>query len=332
MRFSWRGGAKDADQPVAAEAAPSPPVLDREVAAFIAESDLDYPPDAAKRSIAEQRNFYNAMCERFRAPRPAGMAVVDGAVEGPAGPIPVRSYRPKGASRTARVIYFHGGGYFLGGLESHDDVCAELACSAGLELVSVDYRLTPEHSFPAPYEDALAAARAIRAEGAPVIVAGDSVGGSLAASVSVSLALEDGAPVLGSLLIYPSLNAGRRDLPSYRRKAEAPMLTTDYLGWAAKLHAGAADPVVLAEDRRFRPLAGGEHAAAPPSIALAVDLDPTRDDAFAWVEALSQAGVPAAASVHAGLPHGCLRARHRSLKARAFFSAAQDGLRLLRNI
>ena len=143
--------------------------LDAEILSFIAENDLDYPPDAAERPIKEQRAFYDAMCARFRAPRPEGLSICDGAVSGPAGDVPLRAYRPLGHGSEARIVYFHGGGYFLGGLDSHDDVCAELACAAGLELVAVDYRLAPENPFPAPYQDALAAAKALRGEGAAVL-------------------------------------------------------------------------------------------------------------------------------------------------------------------
>lgn len=308
--------------------------LDPEIRAFIAESDLDYPADAASRPVVEQRGFYDAMCARFRAPRPDGVAVTDGAIARPDSPggVPIRSYRPLGRSTAARVVYYHGGGYLLGGLESHDDVCAELAEAAGVELVSVDYRLAPEHPFPAPFEDALAAAEAFRAEGAPLILAGDSVGASLAAGVALALAEKPGAPLRGTLLIYPSLSPGRHDLPSYVENAEAPMFTTAYAVWSARRHAGAAEPATLASDSRYAPLSAQDVSKLPPSLAFAVDLDPVRDDALAWAAKLSEAGVPAAASVHAGLPHGCLRARHRSLKARQFFDAVRSGLRQLANI
>ena len=124
--------------------------LDPEIRAFVVASELDYPADAAGRPVAEQRRFYKAMCDRFRAPRPAGVTTGDSVAPGPAGPIPFRRYRPAGALRSARIVYFHGGGFFLGDLESHDDVCAELAAGSGFELVSVDYRLAPEASFSRP--------------------------------------------------------------------------------------------------------------------------------------------------------------------------------------
>lgn len=316
---------------------PTPPplgaALDAEIRAFIAASEEGYPPDAAARPIAEQRALYDAMCARLRAPRPSGIGVEDAAIPGPAGPLRIRRYAPAAPVPGPEILYFHGGGYVFGGLESHDDVCAELAAGTGAALTALDYRLAPEHPHPAAFEDALAATRHLGAGGAPLILAGDSVGGGLAAAVAWALRGAARPRLVGTLLIYPSLSGGAQTLPSMRTHAAAPLLTAPENAKLAAQHAGPADHRVLAaEDPRFAPLAAQDLAGAAPTIALAAEIDPLRDDAVAWVERLSAAGVPAAASLHPGLPHGCLRARHRSLKAKMFFAAALSGLRRLREI
>ncbi|MEM9725865.1 MAG: alpha/beta hydrolase [Pseudomonadota bacterium] len=299
-----------------------PHPLDAEIQAFIAASEADYPADAASRPVAEQRRFYDAMCARFRGPRPTGLTIGDESVAGPAGPIPLRRYTPNGGGAPGlRVVYFHGGGFFLGGLESHDDVCAELAARGGVELVSIDYRLAPEHPFPAAHADAAAAVAALVQDGRRLILMGDSVGGGLAAGLSLT------APSVGAVLIYPSLAAGRQTAPSYAEHAHAPLFTRADALKAVGLHAGDADPAALAADPRFAPLSADDVAAAPTTHVIVAEVDPVRDDGLMWVKRLDAAGVRAAAHVHAGLPHGCLRARHMSLKASAFFDAVVSALR-----
>ncbi len=295
--------------------------LDAEMRRFVVETEGFYPPDVACWTVEEQRGAYDRMAAHFRAPRPAGLTVRDETSPGPAGPVPVRRYQPGAALRSAaRVVYFHGGGCVLGGLDSHDDVCADLAHRLGLEVVSVDYRLAPEHPHPAAFDDALAVAEA-EARARPVILAGDSVGGGLAAGAA--LALRGSARVLGQALIYPSLGGEALDLPAYRAQAVAPLLTTEDLRAYQALRAAGAPPW---SDWRFAPLSATDVSGAAPAAAFAAALDPLRDDGAAWVDRLRAANVPARSEIAEGLCHGCLRARRRSGRAAAFFDRICDAI------
>ncbi|MEL6980289.1 MAG: alpha/beta hydrolase [Pseudomonadota bacterium] len=330
-------GLKSAEAPNAETGAAR---FDAEIRAFIAESGLDFPQDAGARPIAEQRAFYDAMCRRFAAPRPDRAAVEDTSIAGPAGAVPIRRYQPEEqtarAPETPQILYLHGGGWHLGGLDSHDDVCAEMAAETGMPVTAVGYRLAPEHAHPAAYEDAQAAAEALLGEDRPLIIAGDSVGGCLAAALLIAFRRGGGAQAAlrGALLIYPSLTGGAQSLPAYREHAAAPLFTAaDNTANTARYAGPGADAAALAaSDPRFAPLIAPDLSGCAPCHALAVEVDPLRDDAAAFAARLSAAGARASASTHAGLPHGCLRARRTSLKARMFFEAALSALRHLRDM
>jgi acetyl esterase len=156
---------------------------------FMAETERLYPADAVAFTMAEQRAFYDRLCAHFRKPRPPSVTVKEATVPGPGGPIPIRIYRTSCEPDLPVVLYLHGGGYVLGGLDSHDDVCAELAEQAGVGVVAVAYRLAPEHRFPAAFEDCWAVLAALADGGlgfdaGRIVVAGDSAGGNLAAAVA----------------------------------------------------------------------------------------------------------------------------------------------------
>ena len=144
-------------------------LIDAPTWGFIEATNAAYPPDTASLTIADQRAIYDRMCRVFFQGYPPGVTARDEAVAG----VPCRVY--PGADPV--VIYLHGGGYVVGGLHSHDDVCAEIRARTGLTVVAVDYRLSPEHLHPAAFDDALAVTRAVAAHG-PVIMAGDSAGGN----------------------------------------------------------------------------------------------------------------------------------------------------------
>ncbi|MCB1453543.1 MAG: alpha/beta hydrolase fold domain-containing protein, partial [Rhizobiaceae bacterium] len=180
-------------------------LLDDETRAFIALTDSYYPPDAVDLPIAGQREVYDRMCRAFFNGYPDGVTAETTAIAAKGREIPIRIYRNAQPSSAALVIYYHGGGFILGGLESHDDVCAELCERTGFELISVDYRLAPEHGHPAAYDDAMEAfAWVARTRKAPILLAGDSAGGNLAASVAHATRGHPRAPV-GQMLIYPGL-------------------------------------------------------------------------------------------------------------------------------
>ena len=286
-------------------------ITDPEIRAFIERVAGYYPEGKANLDIPERRRRYDAMAADLRQPRPASVAATDETVEGPGGPVPQRRYVPEGPGPVT-VVYFHGGGFMLGGLDSHDDVCAEIAAGTGCPVVAVDYRRTPEHVHPAAYEDALAAARAALAAG-PVILGGDSAGGNLAAALALALR---GADIRGQVLIYPALGGERIGLASYDENAEAPMLTTADMHFYHRLRAGGEPPD---DDASFFPLAARDLAGVAPCFASAAAVDPLRDDAVEYVRRLAAAGVEASCVVEEQLPHGHLRARASSARARAAF-------------
>ena len=158
---------------------------------FLIAGERFYPPDAVNFTMAEQRAFYDRYCAHFRKARPAGVSAEDGRYGG----LPCRHYRPKGAANAPLMVYLHGGGFVLGGLDSHDDVCAELCDGAGIEVIAVDYRLAPEHPFPAAFEDGWAVLTAVARTHANIIIGGDSAGGNLAAALALK-ARDAGGPSL----------------------------------------------------------------------------------------------------------------------------------------
>ncbi|MEM9473149.1 MAG: alpha/beta hydrolase fold domain-containing protein, partial [Pseudomonadota bacterium] len=158
-----------------------------EIWAFMEAGSQFYPAEPASLTIAEQRRCYDNLCAHFHAGRPPGMQVQDMTAPSPAGDIALRRYVPERRSTDGAVIYMHGGGFILGGLDSHDDICCGIAEDAGAVVVAVDYRLAPEHIFPAAFDDCAAAvnwvfegAHHLNIDADRIVLAGDSAGGTLA--------------------------------------------------------------------------------------------------------------------------------------------------------
>ena len=279
-------------------------LLDGETRAFIRASAAF----AGDSTLAGDRRAYDAMARAFHAGRPAGIVTRDIAIEG----VPTRDYGP---GTDAMVLYLHGGGFVLGGLESHDDICAEICAATGFRVIAVDYRLAPEHPHPAALTDCLAVARVLLDEGAGrVVLAGDSAGGNLAAALAQGLRA---APRLaGLVMVYPGLG-GDPDRGSYLRHAHAPMLSrADVLAYAAMRMGEGADPL----DPSAAPLRAADFSGHPPTLAFAAECDPLCDDAGAYAARVTAAGGRAKAIVEPGLVHGYLRARHSVARAAASFA------------
>ena len=281
-------------------------LIDAPTWAFIERTNAAYPPDTATLSIAEQRAIYDRMCAAFDTPYPAGVTSHDAPIAG----VPCRVY--PGAGPT--VLYLHGGGFVVGGLHSHDGVCADIRGATGLTVVSADYRLSPEHLHPAAFDDARAVAGALAAQG-PLILVGDSAGANLAAATCHALRKET-LPIKGQILIYPGLG-GDLDQGSYLTHANAPMLTRDdVLFYKGIRHAG--DPPE--DDPTVHPLRDTDFTGLPPTLAIAAECDPLSDDARAYAEKIAQAGGDARWVVERGLVHGYLRARQTVPRARDSFA------------
>lgn len=300
---------------------------DPEVLDFIERTAAFYAAGQPAIGIAQMRAAYAEVCRSFYAGRPAGMAVRDERIAGPSGlTIPLRHYRPDrsapaaaGARAGVHVLYMHGGGFILGDLDSHDDVCAELADGSGLPLTSVDYRLAPEHLYPAAIDDSFSAYRHLLAAGARgIIVAGDSAGANLAAAVSLRARREGVAMPLAQLLIYPCLGA-RPIGGSYEENAAAPILSTAGCRFYFATYTARED-WDHEPDEDLAPLAARDFTGLPPTWMTSAGFDPLRDDAENYARALAAARVPCVWRNEPQLVHGYLRARHSSRVAGASFA------------
>lgn len=307
--------------------------LDPGMTAFGAAVAAAMPPGAADWPLPRRRAAWEEVCRRFRAPRPAGLAVADVTIAGAGGALALRVYRPAGAGRRPGVLYFHGGGWILGSLETHDDICAEIAAGADVAVVAVDYRLAPEHPHPAQIADALAARDWLLAEGAGhgvdaarLVAAGDSAGGEISAGLAIHLK-DQGLPQLAGLaLAYPILGADT-DTPSYVRHAEASLSRTEMQRYLA---AFLGPPERFAwRDARAVPLRARDVAGLPPTFLTAAGYDPLHDDAVMFARRLRAAGVPALLRREPALGHAYIRARHASAPAGAGFAAILAAIRAL---
>jgi acetyl esterase len=257
-------------------------------------------------SVAEARAFMESMRGLHGPPTPLPV-VRDLTVEGPAGDIPARLYRPAETGKLPLLVYFHGGGWVIGSLETHDDVCRDLAAASGCAVLSVDYRLAPEHRYPAAADDCRAATAWAHANAASldvdpgrIAVGGDSAGGNLAA-VTALRGREAGGPALRfQLLVYP-VTCGRMDTPSYRDNAEGYLLTRDAMAWFWDHYTPDARD---REHPHAAPLRAADLRGLPPALVLTAEFDPLRDEGEAYAERLRAAGVPTTLRRYDGLIHG----------------------------
>jgi acetyl esterase len=246
---------------------------------------------------AEARRFYLERRAVTQPLPPDVGQVLPLAAEGPAGPVPLRLYVPAGGSAPHPVlVYFHGGGWTIGDLDTHDVLCRQLCVAAGVAVVSVDYRLGPEHRFPAAFDDCLAATRWVRREAAALgldaarlAVGGDSAGGNLAADVSIAMRDAGEAPPAFQLLIYPATDM-RAMAPSHTANAQGYLLTADSIAYYRGHY--IADPAQWS-DWRASPLLAADHSHLPPALVLTAGFDPLRDEGRQYADALSAAGTKA---------------------------------------
>lgn len=236
-------------------------------------------------------------------------------IPGPAGPLPVRIYHPLRADDTQPgplpvVVYYHGGGWVVGSIASHDALCRRLCSRSGCIVISVEYRLAPEHKCPAAVDDAFAAvawaaAHASELGGDPnrIAVAGDSAGGNLAAAVCHLAQQHRGPAIAAQLLIYPIVDYFP-DTESYRRNGVGYFLTADSMAWFWQHY---LQSVEQAAEITVSPLRAADLSGQPPALVMVAEFDPLRDEGLAYADRLEQAGVRVERFFADGQIHGFLR-------------------------
>ena len=274
-------------------------VLDPDMAAIAAAFAAAIPP--GPRDLAQMRR---RVAENPLPTRSAPVArIEDLTIPGPAGDMSARLYAP--AEGAPLMVFFHGGGWVICSIDTHDSVCRALAEATGAALLSIDYRLAPEHKFPAAFEDAAAAlvwaaahAAELGCDPTRIAVSGDSAGGNLAAAAALA------APALGvrlvhQLLIYPALDPMQRGA-SHARYQTGPMLDTPSMAWYWEQYLdGPADR----QDPRAAPILAANYGVFPPTTLVLAEHDPLYDDGIEFAEGLRAAGVPTEILRYDGVTH-----------------------------
>ncbi len=256
-------------------------------------------------SAAEARRLADERVVRTNGP-PEPVEAVDTLEPSDAGVPRLRLYHPGGGPLPV-LLFLHGGGWTVGNLETHDPQCRYLANRVRCLVVAVEYRLAPEHRFPAAYEDCWAALRWVADHAATyggdpgrIAVAGDSSGGGLAVSLCIAARDAGGPSLVGQALIYPALDLGMAT-DSYRRLADGYFLTAAKMRWFVNNY--LSDPM-QAEDIRASPLRAASLAGLPPALVIITDLDPLCDDGRAYAARLKEDGVEVDLVEYTGWPHG----------------------------
>jgi acetyl esterase len=247
-------------------------------------------------SVEEARKFYRER-RSVTQPVPPDVAMLkDLQADGPHGPIPLRLYRGLGTAAGDMLpvlVYYHGGGWTIGDLDTHDTLCRELANLARCAVVSVDYRMGPEHRFPAAVDDSLAATRWVREHAAELhldaqrlAVGGDSAGGNLATVVAITARDSGDLPIVFQLLIYPATDQ-HRTAPSHTENGQGYLLTRDTMAYFTGHY---IDDEAHFKDWRASPLLHDDLSDLPPALVLTAGYDPLRDEGAAYAERLTAAG------------------------------------------
>lgn len=282
--------------------------LDPTCAALLQQMEEAGGPALNEMEPAEARETFGAMRE-LAGPGEDVADSSDRSIPGPDGDIPVRIITPAGApdGPLPCLVYYHGGGWVIGDLDSLDTTCRALANRAGTKVVSVDYRLAPEHKFPAPVDDCYAALRwvadnagSIGVDPDRLAVGGDSAGGNLAAAVALRARDEGGPRIALQALVYPVTNHSF-DTPSYQENADGYLLTRDSMVWFWDHYLKDADD---SANPWASPLRAGDLSGLPPAVVITAEFDPLRDEGEAFAAKLADAGVRVVQRRFDGQIHG----------------------------
>jgi acetyl esterase len=256
-------------------------------------------------TLAEQRLSYGMLLMMAGEPEPV-FHVEDRSADG----VPVRIFRPSPSPDLPVVVHFHGGGWTIGNVEQYDPIARQIANATNAIVVSVDYRLAPEHRFPAAAEDAYAAtvwavshAAELGADPNRVAVAGDSAGGNLAAVVPLMARDRGGPPLRFQLLIYPvtDISPTREEYPSKSDNGSGYFLTTEHMEWYRDKYLPAGED---GSAPYISPLRASDLTGLPPALVITAEYDPLRDEGESYARRLSESGVPAEITRSPGMFHG----------------------------
>lgn len=283
--------------------------LDPQTQELLDEMNAVAPPPAWEQPLDELRVNFNEMVNSLQTPGPQLKRVENRDIPGPHGPIPVRIYWPDdaGSGPLPVLVHYHGSGFVLLGLDSHDNSCRELCAGAGCIVVAVNYRKAPEHKFPKPSDDCWAATNWVAENCAElggdanrIAVCGDSAGGCLATVVAQRAKIEGGPNIVFQLLVYPVTDM-TDETDSYSRFAEGYSLTADMMRWFVETYlnsdAEKTDPTAA-------PIRAADLSGLPPALIITASHDPLLNDGIAYGEKLRAAGVPMTHSDYAGQIHG----------------------------
>ena len=260
-------------------------------------------------TVPQARAQFVELCRRTRKNTAWEVAAADHMIAGPAGPIRIRLFRPRsaGAAPLPVLVFFHGGGWSIGDIDTHDPVCREIAQGAGCAVLSVDYRLAPEHRFPAAVEDCFAALcfaaapeKNLGLDPTRIAVGGDSAGGNLAA-VCALMARQSGIALRCQVLIYPATDFVRGH-PSHEDFAEGFLLTRESMAWFSGNYLDEAQW----RDWRASPLHAPDLSRLAPAVIIVGACDPLRDEGRDYAERLRAAGSEASFHLFPGMIHGFL--------------------------
>jgi acetyl esterase len=289
-------------------------------------------PSAQIDSVDQARAERSREAEVFKGERFAVARTEELAIPGPAGPIGARLYVPRSSvAQPPLLVFLHGGGWVVCDLDTHDNACRFLARESEALVLSVDYRLAPEHRFPAAVEDSVAAfrfacenAEGLGADPSAVAVGGDSAGGNLAAVVS-QLTVADGGPSPAfALCVYPVTDLSTKH-PSYRLFGDGYVLTEEHMDW---YRANYLPDEAAALDPRASPLLAEDLSGLPPTYVATAGFDPLRDEGEEYARRLQEQGVEVALRRHSGLIHGFVNAVGSTRSGRAAMHEAVGALRM----
>ncbi|CAB4875270.1 unannotated protein [freshwater metagenome] len=304
-----RALARFAGKPIVIEGVP----LNLEHAAILRLMKMRGGADVSTMTVDQARARVRASTTSV-AGTPLALAMIrDAAVAGADGPLAARLYVPAEAAGPGLhplLIFFHGGGWVVGSIDTHDALCRHLAQASGARVLSVAYRLAPEHPYPAAADDATAAFLDVATSGerfgadpARIAVGGDSAGANLAAVCTNDAVRAGGPRPAFQLLIYPAVDNVTQDRPSQQLFRSGFFLTVAAMAWYRSTYLGADEPRV-APDPRSSPLFSPDLSAAAPAHIVTAGFDPLRDEGEAYAQRLREEGIPVTLRRHAGFIHG----------------------------